>query len=346
MKARKQAKKQKRRKVSATTHLTPEARREATGAEPRSEATARVTSARTTAGTSLGRATDTKSLVFGASCAKNERNDDERTNGNGSGITDKETNIGEMGAAAAFASAATLADARGELTYKPDPTRPWKKGRRIGRPGQAVTDPLHSHGKLDDAIQEKILHYIAVGTSWAEAAQLCGINRSTSNNWRTRGQAYLDDPSARPEDARYGEFYKAVEHAEMSCKAWVVNKILRSDDWRAWRFWLINRDPKNWKSEHVRTEISGIDGAAIPVSVTSQPFKVELHLSGGPAPEWKVVDHRTPEQIERETVVAAHVESQVIEAPEIAAPAEVKAPEELNPFDPLGPRLWEKGLRS
>jgi len=66
---------------------------------------------------------------------------------------------------------------------------------------------------------------------------------------------------------------------------------VRSDDRRAWRFWLINRDSKNWKIEHVRTEISGIDGA--PISISQTPFQVNLTLSGpDQRPEdFKIIDH-------------------------------------------------------
>jgi hypothetical protein len=93
-------------------------------------------------------------------------------------------------------------------------------------------------------------------------------------NWRNRGAAYLENP----QDARYGLFVQRIDEAELRCKAVVIEKLLKCDDWRAWRFWLINRAGGEWKSEHIKaeTEISGPGG----IPIGQNMFNVNFHLSG------------------------------------------------------------------
>ena len=81
---------------------------------------------------------------------------------------------------------------------------------------------------------------------------------------------------------------EAVELAVAACKADVITKILRCDDWRAWRFWLINNS--EYKSEHVRSEVSGPEGNPIPVQFN--PFQVQFMLAGDPNVTFSTIDHR------------------------------------------------------
>jgi hypothetical protein len=117
-----------------------------------------------------------------------------------------------------------------------------------------------------------------------------GICRDTSLNWRNRGTAYLANPEECPENARYGLFVQRIEEAELRCKATVIGKLLQSDDWRGWRFWLVNRTDGEWKSEHIKSEISGPDGAPLALG---NPFQFSIHLSGPEIKDsdFKIIDH-------------------------------------------------------
>jgi hypothetical protein len=89
---------------------------------------------------------------------------------------------------------------------------------------------------------------------------------------------------------RYGLFVQRIEEAELRCKASLIKKIIQCDDWRAWRFYLINREGGDWKSEHIKSEISGPDGQAIPISLS--PFRVEFVVPPqDPKEHFSVIDH-------------------------------------------------------
>jgi hypothetical protein len=157
------------------------------------------------------------------------------------------------------------------------------------RPGAA-----RDNSKLDDALEAEILGHISRGCTWTDSAKLSGISDSTCLKWRGRGAEYLLDPAAHPEHARYGLFLQRVDEAELACKARVIDKILMCDDWRAWRFWLINRGGNEWHSEHTKTEISGPGGMPLPAA---NPFIVNFSITGKEEKvDWSITDHRTDEE--------------------------------------------------
>lgn len=164
------------------------------------------------------------------------------------------------------------------------------------------TGAARVNGKLDDRLEAEMLGHISRGCTWKDSAELCGINRHTSTNWRGRGADYLENPDEHPEDWRYGLFVQRLDLAEQQCKARIIDKLLMCDDWRAWRFWLINRAGNEWHSEHVKTELSGPNGAPLQ---TGNPFVVNFSLTG-PMEEvtFSTVDHRTPPEIARDGALA------------------------------------------
>jgi hypothetical protein len=119
---------------------------------------------------------------------------------------------------------------------------------------------------------------------------------------RPRGQQYLDDPTAHPEDQRYAQFLEKIEIAELESKKKMIKRIMTSTDDRTLRWWCQNRWPKEFKAEHLSHEISGPDGSAIPLQLNTNPFQVNFHMSpqNGPEPEFRVVDRRPPEQKARD----------------------------------------------
>src|ERR1700693_5113934 len=66
--------------------------------------------------------------------------------------------------------------------------------------------PLAPNCLLSDEVEEKICRYISQGLTWGDASRLAGLHRSTCWNWKTKGDAYLDDPEGHPEDERFAEF--------------------------------------------------------------------------------------------------------------------------------------------
>ena len=75
------------------------------------------------------------------------------------------------------------------------------------------------------------------------------------------------------------------------------------------------------------------------------PSKRHVTGSGREAGRVRVIDRRA--EIANKVETTVHTESQVMTPPpEIFALAKVEEPSKLPPLDPLGPRLWEKGLRS
>ncbi len=59
----------------------------------------------------------------------------------------------------------------------------------------------------------------------------------------------------------------------------MVNKMLRDDDWQAtWKI-LKNKRPEEFNERlHIKSEVSGVDGAPIPINNTH--FVVEVHQTG------------------------------------------------------------------
>ncbi len=144
---------------------------------------------------------------------------------------------------------------------------PKKRSRRLRRkPGQPS-----AHSKLTNELQQRICNIVASGQSRERAASLCRINRATIRNWLLRAQ---DDPRGR-----YAEFAAALEEADDQAISMMVNKMLRDDDWQAtWKI-LKNKRPEEFNERlHIKSEVSGVDGAPIPINNTH--FVVEVHQTG------------------------------------------------------------------
>jgi hypothetical protein len=189
--------------------------------------------------------------------------------------------------------------------------KPPKKRNRLGEPVTIVTPKVktRSHhmrrklrpgqpnalSKLDNALEKKICGFIARGMVWEDACQLCGIHRKTAWDWKCRGDAG---------EPRYVQFLEKTSLAELRAKALLIGKIRNNPDWKAQKFLLCNRYPKEFR-DHIVQEVTGPSGGSIPVAVN--PFEVEIIMAGDPDPKFTTIDHRNePTTTGRQTSVNAN----------------------------------------
>lgn len=150
--------------------------------------------------------------------------------------------------------------------FKTSKTPPKKRGYHKQK--KSPDEPAKTNSKLTDKVQEKICGFIAGGMRWEDACVLSGIHRSTAWVWKDRGAAG---------EERYKEFLEAVELAEMRSKALLVADIRRDVDWKAKKWLLMNRFPKEFRDSYTQ-EVVGADGG--PVSLSLNPFTVNVNLTG------------------------------------------------------------------
>jgi len=134
------------------------------------------------------------------------------------------------------------------------------------RPGQP-----DAKSKLDDEIEQKICNLVAAGQSRETAAMMCGIQRETIRQWRIKGQ---EDP-----DSRYGQFLRAIDLADETAIAMMVNRLLKDPDSKwTWKI-LKNKRPEEFNERlHMRSEVSGPSGSPIPVDMGAR-FTVNVNCS-------------------------------------------------------------------
>lgn len=133
------------------------------------------------------------------------------------------------------------------------------------KPGQPS-----AKSKLSYETQEKIIQAIRGSQTFECAAALAGIDRTTLNDWRYRGQ---QEPGSR-----YASFNKALEQALLESEAALVKAIVTDPDWKAKKWILKNRFPDRYK-ERVISELSGPGGAPIPIDSTAH-YSVEIICPG------------------------------------------------------------------
>lgn len=153
------------------------------------------------------------------------------------------------------------------------------KRKEEGRPS--------AHSKLTNKVQEKVCGFIAGGLRIEDACALSGIHRSTLWVWKDKGAAG---------EERYKEFVEAVELAETKSKALLVGEIRRDPDWKAKKWLLMNRFPKEFR-DHYTQEVTGPDGS--PIAVSMNPFIVNVSLSSNePETEFTTINHQNGEVIQ------------------------------------------------
>jgi transposase len=154
------------------------------------------------------------------------------------------------------------------------------------------------NSKLSDYVESEICKYVANGLSYSDAARLVGIHRSTSWNWKKRGDAYHEDPVANAADERFGQFADRLIEAELKAKVWMIASIQRDPDWRAKAFLLKARYKEEFaEMAHLQSEVSGPNGSPLAMN----PFQLNVVLQGPEKIDFRVIDHsQDPEQIARD----------------------------------------------
>lgn len=102
---------------------------------------------------------------------------------------------------------------------------------RIGRPP-----------KLDGERAAKVVAAIEGGNTFAVAAMMAGVGRTTFKTWMARGR------SDAPGDEPYRAFRAQVRRAAGAAEANIVAKVVKASDtdWRAAAFLLERRNPRRW----------------------------------------------------------------------------------------------------
>lgn len=96
--------------------------------------------------------------------------------------------------------------------------------------------------------QARVVEAIKQGATYELAAKFAGISYDTFNNWRKRGRAELErlqNPNTKPRDkeARYVQFFEAVEKAEGDATVhWlaIIQKAAFGGNWQA-AAWKLER---------------------------------------------------------------------------------------------------------
>lgn len=116
--------------------------------------------------------------------------------------------------------------------------------------------------KFTPEIRKALIDAITAGLTYTHACQIVGIDYTTFNLWRNKGQ----------EDTKgdYFDFFNALTRAETITSTSMMAQIRKAstEDWRAAAWWLEHRYPEEYGKQ--RIEHTGKDGG--PVAMT---FKVE-----------------------------------------------------------------------
>jgi len=115
--------------------------------------------------------------------------------------------------------------------------------------------------KLTPEVQEQIVKDVSLGVYYVDAAGAAGIDYTTLNNWRKRGQ----------EETKgiYFQFFHALKRAQSTALAnftKVITKASMNGDWRAALEYLKRHDPDNWGDSNKLDVTSG--GEKIKINVT------------------------------------------------------------------------------
>lgn len=103
--------------------------------------------------------------------------------------------------------------------------------------------------KLNDEVQAKICEAVAKCIPREAAANLAGIDRATFFKWMKRGNPA--EPAHNIEkDARYRDFFDAVEKADSAAKAMLIGIIVDAapKDWKA----AMTLAERKWPKEFAR----------------------------------------------------------------------------------------------
>jgi transposase-like protein len=135
--------------------------------------------------------------------------------------------------------------------------------------------------KLTPETQQAIINALNSGNWLETAAHYAGIASATLYNWLDRGRIERERIDADEEpyesESAYVEFLEAVEKARSQAQVRAVGLIQKAaidGTWQAAAWFLERSDPQRW-GRYGRVEVTGANGGAVAVDVTSLEEKVK-----------------------------------------------------------------------
>lgn len=132
---------------------------------------------------------------------------------------------------------------------------------------------------------ETLINAIRLGNPLKTACNFAGLSDETVRVWRRKGEAALELPQGRrnPTQRKYADFVGRLDKslAEANFRAQATIHALMTQDVRsvtpeqqrialqAAQFFLTHRDNANYTTR-TKTEVSGVDGAAIEVDLSAE----------------------------------------------------------------------------
>lgn len=138
------------------------------------------------------------------------------------------------------------------------------------------------HTLLNDTRKEAIATMLKAGAYVDDACRAVGIARATFYNWMQRGNVQRERLNAgleiEPNEAQYLDFLDTVEEADAEG---IIGHLMNIDNaakngtWQASAWILERKQPKKW-GRYDRTEISGPDGGAIQINVSTEELERKI----------------------------------------------------------------------
>lgn len=145
--------------------------------------------------------------------------------------------------------------------------------------------PARKQGRntlLTDLRKDTIVTMLQAGSYVDDACRAVGIHRSTFYNWMQRGNIQRERQGAglpvEDNEAQYLDFLDTIEVADAEG---IISHLMNIDNaakngaWQASAWILERKQPKKW-GRYDRTEISGPDGGAIQINVTTEELERKI----------------------------------------------------------------------
>ena len=138
------------------------------------------------------------------------------------------------------------------------------------------------HTLLNETRKEAIATMLKAGAYVDDACRAVGIHRATFYNWMQRGNVQRERLNAgleiEPNEAPYLDFLDTVEEADaegLIGHLMNIDNAAKNGTWQASAWILERKQPKKW-GRYDRTEISGPDGGAIQINVSTEELERKI----------------------------------------------------------------------
>lgn len=142
-------------------------------------------------------------------------------------------------------------------------------------PGHGGRRPLLA---IRPEVQDQIVNAVTAGNYLETAAEYAGVSRATLFEWLAKGrqarEAIDNQQDPGPNGEMYANFSDAVAQAQAGAEIQAVALVRRAalDSWQAAAWWLERSKPRRY-GRWDRQEITGADGAALKIDLSTQREK-------------------------------------------------------------------------